>query len=319
MGHMGQYHVNVINMLPQRYELIGVYDQNQEKMQEVAQKFETHTFSTMDALLKEADAVVIAVPTVMHYKTAIHTLNAGVHVLLEKPITETVAQAEEIIALAQKKGLILQIGHVERFNGAVQEVMKIINNPLMIECRRMSPYSKRISDVGVVLDLMIHDLDIVLNLVKSPLLKVNAVANNIFTEHAEDVANVQLQFENGCVANFTASRATQSKIRTLSISQEKAYIFLDYAEQDVHIHRQASSAYLMTREEIRYSQESFIEQLYVHKDNPLKLEHMHFYECIIDGSQPLVTGEMDINVLKITHTILEQIQQTNAPRILPMS
>lgn len=306
-------------MLPQRFEMLGVYDQNSDTMKEVAKKFETNYFDQLEDLLQQADAMVIAVPTSLHYDIALKALHEGVHVLLEKPITETVAQAEELINLAQQKGLILQVGHVERFNGAVQEVYKIINNPLLIECRRMSPASSRITDVGVVLDLMIHDLDIVINLVKSPILKISAIGNSIFSDQAEDVAHVHIQFENGTVAHFSASRASQSKIRTLSISQEKAYIFLNYADQDVHIHRQAASAYLMTREEIRYSQESFIEQLYVHKDNPLKLEQIHFYECITQGTEPLVKGEMDVNVLRITHQILDQIKELNAPRIYPMS
>ncbi len=314
---MGQYHVNVVTMLPHRYELVGVHDANPVRAQEVADKFETVYYQEVNDLINASDAVVIAVPTTLHYSTAKMALSAGRHVLLEKPITETVEQAEELISLAEAKGLILQVGHVERFNGAVQEIHKIINNPLLVECRRMNPFTARIKDVGVVLDLMIHDLDIVVNLINSPIQKISATGNRIFSENHEDVANVQIQFENGCIASFAASRATQNKIRTLSVIQEKSYIFLNYADQDIHIHRQASSAYLMTREEIRYSQESFIEQLYVHKDNPLKLEHIHFYECITQGVTPFVSGEMDLNLLRTTHEVLRQIHNANVQRIFP--
>jgi predicted dehydrogenase len=249
------------------------------------------------------------VPTVLHFKIAKMALEAGIHVLIEKPITQSIEEAEELIHLAQSKGLILQVGHVERFNGAVQEISKIVNNPLFVEARRMSPFTPRVKDISVVLDLMIHDIDVVATLIKSPIIKINAMGNRIFSE---------FQFENGCIANLSASRATQNKIRTLSLTQEKSYIFLNYADQDIHIHRHASQAYLMTREEIRYSQESFIEQLYVHKDNPLKLEHIHFYETITQGATPIVSGEMDIKILKISHEIIDQIQKSNIERIQPI-
>lgn len=317
VGHMGQYHVNVVTMLPHRFELMGVYDAQEERAAEVANKFETIAFDTIDDLLEHIQAVIIAVPTTLHHSIAKKALEKGIHVLLEKPITETVEQAEELIHIANKKGLIFQVGHVERFNGAVQEVNKIITNPLLVECRRMNPFTPRIKDVGVVLDLMIHDLDIVVNLINSPIRKITALGNRIFSEKHEDVADVQIQFDSGCIATFAASRATQSKVRTLSIIQEKSYILLNYADQDIHIHRQASSANLITREEIRYSQESFIEQLYVHKDNPLKLEHVHFYECITQGVTPIVSGEMDVNILKITHEVLRQINNANVQRIMP--
>lgn len=318
VGQMGQYHVNVVSMLINRYEFVGIYDIQFERAKEIAEKFETNYYSSLDEILTKSDAVVIAVPTTLHYEVTMKALERGVHVLLEKPISESIDHAEELVFTAQKKGLILHVGHVERFNGAVQEISKIVNNPLFVECRRMSPFSPRIQDVGVVMDLMIHDIDIVVSLIPSTIKTISAIGNCIFSDNDEDVANVQFQFESGCIANFSASRATQSKIRTLSLIQEKAYIFLNYADQDIHIHRQASSAYLMTREEIRYSQESFIEQLYVHKDNPLKLEHIHFYECITQGVEPIVTGEMDINILKITREILRQIKETNLPRIQPM-
>lgn len=306
-GHMGQYHVNVAVGLSE-YEVQGIFDSDSIRSHDIARRFGVGSFETLDELLKNVDAVVVAVPTVYHYDIARKCLQAGKHVLVEKPMTQTVDQARELVELAEKNSLTLQVGHVERFNGAVLELNKIIDSPLLIESRRLAPFNPRISDVGVVLDLMIHDLDIVLNLVGQgdKIKSVHASGVKAFSNH-EDVAVATLQFESGCVANLLASRATQYKVRTLVISQEKSYIVLDFATQDIDIHRQASSAYLMTREELKYRQESFVEKIFVHKDNPLRQEHLHFIGCIQGSMTPIVDGRSDIRTLEIANQILEQI------------
>ena len=251
----------------------------------------------------------MAVPTVHHYEVAKKALSTGKHVLVEKPITETVAQARELVDLADSNGLILQVGHIERFNGAVLELNKIVTEPLFIESRRLAPFNPRISDVGVVLDLMIHDLDIVVNLVKSEVTDVHARGLTAFSGH-EDIAAATLQFENGCVAVLNASRATQSKVRTLTISEQNAYIVLDFTTQDIDIHRQAASNYLMTRGELKYKQESFVEKIFVHKDNPLRQEHLHFVSCIRGEAEPIVKGESDIRTLQIAGDLLAQVRES---------
>ena len=298
VGHMGQYHVSVAITLKNKITLAGIYDIDSEKAKEISNKYEINCFESVEDFFKNVDAVVIAVPTYLHYKYASMAMDYNLHVLVEKPVTEKIEQARKLANKAKKNGLIFQVGHVERFNGAVQELHKIVTNPIIIESRRLAPFFGRIKDVGVVLDLMIHDIDIVVNIVNSPVSSVQASGGSVFTDF-EDYATAIIQFENGCTATVTASRITQRKIRTLSISQEKSYIFLDYTTQDIHIHRQASQAYLLTKEEIKYSQESFVEELFIHKENPLKHEHEHFYNCINNGYAPSITNDSDIRSLEV--------------------
>lgn len=305
-GHMGQYHVNVAVGLPNEYAISGIFDANPSRRQEIADRFGVPGFETVEALLAESDAVVVAVPTAYHYAVARQALDAGKHVLVEKPMTTDVEHARELVTLAESKGLILQVGHVERFNGAVLELRRVVDKPLLIESRRLAPNSGRIMDVGVVMDLLIHDLDIIINLVGEEVKHVDAKGVCKTGAH-EDIATAVLQFEGGCVATITASRLTQSKIRTLTITQESAYIVLDFATQDIDIHRQATSAYLMTREELKYRQESFVEKIFVHKDNPLRQEHLHFVKCVKGQTTPIVDGQSDIRTIEIASKILSQI------------
>lgn len=308
VGHMGHYHVNVVSSM-QTHEISGIYEANAERAKEIAEKFNVKAYATAEELIEHCDAVTIAVPTVLHYEYAKAALEKGVHVLVEKPITETLEQAETLIRLAAEKKLILQVGHVERFNGAVMELSKIVQEPRLIQAMRLTPVNNRITDVGVVLDLLIHDLDIVLNLVPSKIQSYHATGSKVITEN-EDIAVITLRFENGTIATLTASRISQYKERSLSITQDKSYIYLNYANQDIEIHRQASSAQLVTQEEIKYSQESFLEKLYVHKDNPLKSEHQHFYESISKTAEPLVPNEKDLETLKIALASLDMIRKT---------
>lgn len=304
-GHMGQYHVNVASSLSIA-DLVGIYDADPERAKQIADKHNTIPFENYEALLKEVESVVIAVPTFLHYEYAKKALENGKHVLLEKPIAESLEQAKEIVSLANSKNLTLQVGHVERFNGAVLELSKISKSPVFIESRRLAPYNPRIKDVGVVLDLMIHDIDIILNLVKSPVQSVVARGTKVVSDH-EDIASVVIQFENGCVANLNASRATQAKIRTLTISEKDSYVYLDFSAQEIEIHRQASSLTQLSMGEIRYKQESIVEKIFVHKDNPLKQEHEHFFKCIQGTDTPLVVGDSDVKTLEVAHKILNQI------------
>ncbi|MDX1959466.1 MAG: Gfo/Idh/MocA family oxidoreductase [Leptospiraceae bacterium] len=306
-GHMGQYHVNVSKQLAEA-TLVGIYDADPDRAKLIADKYETSPFSELDKLLEKVDGVVIAAPTFLHYSIAKQALNAGKHVLVEKPITETVAQAKEIVELANSKKLVLQVGHVERFNGAILELGKIVDSPILVESRRLAPYNARIKDVGVVLDMMIHDIDIVLNLVNSKVTELHACGSKVVSEH-EDVASVVLKFENGCIATIAASRNTQSKIRTLNISDKDKYITLDFTDQEIELHRQASSNTQMSSEQIRYKQESIVEKIFVHKDNPLKQEHDHFVKCILGKVEPHVLGEKDIQTLEIAHRIINEIHR----------
>lgn len=307
VGHMGQYHVNVARQLSEA-RLIGIYDADPERGKVIAEKYETRFFPGINDLLKEVNAVVIAAPTFLHHQISKEALQAGKHVLVEKPIAESVEQAKELVSLSQKNNLVLQVGHVERFNGAILELGKIVESPMLVESRRLAPFNSRIRDVGVVLDMMIHDIDIVLNLVKSNVIGLSAMGAKIVSNH-EDFASVILKFKNGCIASINASRNTQSKIRTLNITDKNAYIKLDFTDQEIELHRQATSNTQMSSNEIRYRQESIVEKIFVHKDNPLKQEHEHFINCILGKAQPHVDGETDIKTLEIAHTILDQISK----------
>ncbi len=306
VGHMGQYHLNIASSIPE-IEIIGIADIDEEKLNSLSLKFGVDTFLDYKKLIKKCDGVCIATPTDTHYEIALTSLSAGKHVLLEKPMTLSLKEAEELINIAKKKKRILQVGHVERFNGAVQQLKNIILNPIYIISRRIGPFVERSANISVVLDLMIHDIDIILNLINDRIVDFDAFGAKVFSDK-EDVAEAILLFQCGCIASITASRVSQKKARTLEIMQKDSFVMLDYTTQDIQIYRRASSAYLLTPEEIRYSQESFVEHLFVHKENPLKFEWMHFINCIRGIEQPFVSNEQDLETLRISLEIIKKIE-----------
>lgn len=306
IGRMGRYHVNILSSL-ENVEFTAVCDADEEAVKSVSEQYKVKGFTDYQKFLKTVDAVVVAVPTFLHYKFASQALEQGKHVLIEKPITKTVYYAEKLIKLAEEKKVFLQVGHVERFNGAVHELQHIVDQPYLIQAQRMGPPS-RITDVGVVLDLMIHDIDIVLAIADSEVVDVAAHGQKIYSDF-EDMANASIYFKNGVVANITASRVCNNKVRTMALTQKDAYIFLDFATQDITIYRQPHSDYLVNQEEIRYRQESLVERVFIHKDNALKLELEHFVECIGEGENatPIRHPEADIRALAIAKQIMDQI------------
>ena len=272
-GHMGQYHILVYAELWD-VELVGVVDVDGERVSATAKRYDTQSFADHRDLIGKVDVASVAVPTEQHGKVTRDLLEAGISVLVEKPITPTLPEARELYAIARRSGAVLHVGHVERFNGAVKALREIVDRPLLVESRRLGPFTPRVQSDSVVIDLMIHDIDIVLALVDSPPRRIAAAGASIHSALA-DVASVQLWFESGTIATITASRATEEKIRTLAITQPDAYITLDYQDQDIQIHRRAAQEYTLNREAIRYRQASFIEHLRVHQENPLKLEILH--------------------------------------------
>lgn len=307
VGHMGEYHVGVYSELF-NVNLVGIADVDEARAKAVAEKYNTKYCLDYRELFGKVDCVSVSVPTSLHYRVAKDFLRNKINVLLEKPICHSLDEARELFHIAARSGVVLQIGHVERFNGAVQELKKIVRNPLLIECRRLGPFVPRIKDDGVILDVMIHDIDIVLSLVPSKVKEINALGASVFSD-LEDIANVQLCFENGCVANIIASRATQHKVRTLAITQADAYILLDYTDQDIHIFRQASSEHLLTKEQLRYKQEALIERVFVHKDNPLKLEIKNMIDSSLNGSPDDASDEIELHSLEIALKIVESLKQ----------
>jgi predicted dehydrogenase len=284
-GHMGQYHGRVYAELWD-VDLVGIVDIDPERGATIAAQYDTKAFTDHRALIGQVDVVSVAVPTEQHFHVTRDLLEGGVSVLVEKPITPTLTEARELYAIARRAGVVVQVGHVERFNGAVQELRKIVDRPILIESRRLGPFVSRVQKDTVVMDLMIHDIDIVLALVDAPPTRITTFGATVHSE-TTDVATVQIAFASGTVATITASRATEEKIRTLAITQPDAYVVLDYTDQDIQIHRRAAHEYTTNRESIRYRQASFVEHLFVHRDNPLKLEIQH----LIRSAQRIRAGE----------------------------
>jgi predicted dehydrogenase len=288
-GHMGQYHILVYAELWD-VDLVGIVDVDASKAAGLAAQYDTQGFTDHRDLFGKVDVVSIAVPTPLHFEVARDLMQAGISVLIEKPLAPTLEEARELFRIAREQNVVLHVGHVERFNGAVQELRKIVVNPILVESRRLGPFVRRVEHDTVVMDLMIHDIDIVLGLVDSEIAEITAMGARVHSARP-DVANVQLRFENGAIANITASRATEQKIRTLAITQGDAYIFLNYTDQDIQIHRRAASEYILNRESIRYRQESFVEHLFVHKENPLKLEILHLVNAVREAQR---TGRVEL-------------------------
>ncbi len=305
VGHMGSYHVAALSELLD-YEIVAVCDLDEKRAKTIADKYGTVFFQKPEDMLDSVDAVTIAVPTRHHFSVSKLFLQNRIHVLVEKPIANTLQESKELFEIAKKNKLVLHIGHVERFNGAVQELKNIVSNPSLIECRRMGPFTERVRDDGVVLDLMIHDLDIVLRLMNEKIVSLSAVGSSIQSQR-DDIANVQIVFENGCIANLIASRVTQSKIRTLSISQPDAYITLDYGDQELRIQRKASSEHQLSREDLKYREQSELERLFVHKDNPLKLELRHFLDSAL-ANKVVENPHLDLFSLEVALQILEILE-----------
>jgi predicted dehydrogenase len=288
-GHMGQYHVLVYAELWD-VDLVGLADVESALVSRLAAQYDTQAFTDYRQLFGQVDVVSIAVPTPLHFQVARDFIEAGVHVLIEKPLTPSLEEARDLFRIARERNVVLHVGHVERFNGAVQELRKIVVSPILIESRRLGPFVPRVQHDTVIMDLMIHDIDIVLGLVDAEIREITAVGTRVQSARA-DVANVQIVFENGTLANIIGSRATEQKIRTLAITQPDAYIFLNYTDQDIQIHRRAAAEYILNRESIRYRQESFVEHLFVHKENPLKLEILHLLGAVREAQR---TGRVDL-------------------------
>lgn len=304
VGSLGQHHARHFSENP-RCELVGVVDTNKAAAGKVAKACKTEALQDYSSLVGQVDAVSIAVPTAAHYEVASTFLDAGVHVLVEKPITNSVQNARALIELARSKDLILQVGHIERFNAAIRKLREVIDQPRFVECHRLGPYDPRVKDVGVVLDLMIHDLDILLEIVNSPLESIDAVGAPILSRR-EDIANVRLRFANGCIANLTASRVTPTKKRKIRIFQDDAYMAIDYDRQSMEIYRRVELP--QTRDSTQKF-EVVRKRLRVKLEDKLQLEIDHFLECVQNGVRPLVDGEAGALALEAAVAISEQIYE----------
>lgn len=299
VGYLGSLHARVYSQL-RNANLVCVCDIDKKHAKKVAKKHRVWYFPEYRTLFDKVDAVSIAVPTSLHYKIAKDFLSNGIHVLIEKPITQTLSEAQELIDIADSKRLTIQVGHIERFNPVVRAVEPLLRDARFIECHRAGPYSqkKRVKDVGVVLDLMIHDIDIILSLVNSEVKTIEAVGVSTISDH-EDIANVRLTFKNGAIADITASRVTKEAVRKIKISQEDSYITLDYLHHDAYIVRKSRGK--VSKERIK-----------IVKKEPLKLELKSFVSCIQNKKPPIVSGKEGKRALSVALDILKKIKSSEA-------
>jgi predicted dehydrogenase len=290
VGSLGQHHARVYASLP-GCELVGVVDADPARAAEIARKNRCKAFTSPKDLLGKVDAVSVAVPTAQHFEVGMAFLLAGVHCLIEKPISTELKEADALIAAGRVSKAILQVGHIERFNPAILALKEHRSEPLFIEAHRLGPYSPRNTDIDVVLELMIHDLDIVLAFVGRKVERVDAVGLPVLS-HTEDIANVRLAFEGGCVANLTASRVTTDKQRKIRIFTRDAYLSVDYLAKQVRIHRLKEGADpSQAGSLIGLARMVATETLKIRDEEQLKLELESFVEAIRTGSPPVVSGE----------------------------
>lgn len=307
VGHLGYHHARIYASLPHT-RLVGVADPDEGRRSKAAQDFQTCAFDSVEKLLEAGvDALSISAPTSFHHDVALKALAAGVDVIVEKPIAATVGEAEEIVAAANRAGRLLQVGHIERFNGAVVALMDAVARPRFIECHRLSPYPNRGDDVSVVLDLMIHDLEIVQALVRSGVASVDAAGVSVFSG-LEDIANARIRFESGCVANITCSRVSMERMRKIRIFSEDMYVSTDYSAQEVIVYKKKPGSLEPGMSPMELIA---VEPLDVHRDEPLKRELASFLDCVRTRQRPVVTGEDALDALRLATRVVESIR--NAP------
>lgn len=299
VGYLGQFHAEKYAALTES-ELIGVVDASPARAEEVAQKVGTKAYTDYRDLIGAVDAVSVVVPTQYHHEVAKTFLSAGVHVLLEKPITTTVEEADDLIRISMEKKVVFQVGHLERFNPVVMALDGVLTEPRFIESVRIAPFKPRGTDVNVVLDLMIHDIDIIQYLVNSPVKLINSIGAPVFTDE-EDIANARIQFENGCVANVTASRISMKSERRMRIFQADAYISLDFQNKKVAVFRKGEGELFPGVPNIS------IDEKELPQGDALKSEIADFLDCITSGRQPRVSGEDGKRALEIALMINKKL------------
>lgn len=300
-GHLGNFHAEKYSKHSSCC-LIGVVDNQPDRAKLIAKRYGTEGYTDFHKILDKVDAVSIAVPTQAHYDIAKTCLTGGVDVLIEKPITHHSWQAEELVTIAKKNNRILQVGHLERFNPAFERVSEIINNPLFIECHRLHSFVSRGTDVDVILDLMIHDLDIILHLVSSDVKKIDALGVSVLSSNI-DIANVRLQFQNGCVANITSSRVSVNPLRKIRIFQPDCYASVDFHDSQINLYRKVQS-------EGEALSEIKLENISLGKKDILDEEIKAFVQSVMHRIPPKVSGEEALKALALAHDIVAVIKKT---------
>ena len=300
VGHLGRHHARILSTLS-GVQLAGVVDLNQARAAEIAAQYSTAAYTDWHDLLDKVDAVTIAAPTVAHASIAEAFLERGLHVLIEKPMTATTVEADRLLAAAAARGVTLAVGHTERFNPAIAHVKPLLREPRFIEVHRLGTFPERSLDIDVVFDLMIHDLDLVLDIAGGEVTALEAVGVPVLTPRI-DIANVRLRFANGCIANLTASRISRDRVRKIRFFQRDAYVSVDYAAQEVEVYRLVPQDGRMP----------VIEggKIAIPREEPLKRELEDFVDAARHGRRPLVTGEQGRAALALAERVVERMEMT---------
>ena len=308
IGNMGWHHARVLSLLKDA-ELVGVADPDPDRGQLAQEQFGCQWFPDHHTLLADVEAVCIAVPTLLHHSVGLACLESGVHVLIEKPIAASQDEATALIQAAREAGRLLQVGHIERFNPAFRELTKVVANEevVVLEGRRHSPHSDRANDVSVVLDLMIHDIDLVLELAQAPVVRL-AAAGGRSGEGPIDYVNATLGFENGVVASLTASKMSHRKIRSLSAHCRSSLVETDFLNHTLHIHRRAHEWYSADHGELLYRNDGFIEEVSTTSIEPLYAELEHFLQCVRGRETPAVDGLQASRALLLADLIEQAVE-----------
>jgi len=315
-GHLGKIHIRLILELKEQFQLVGFFDTNEENTQITENTFNIPSFKSYDDLLDQVDSIVIVTPTLSHFDCASRALRKSKNVFVEKPMTETVEEAKALIDLAHEAGVIAQVGHVERFNPAFQAALPYFNNPMFIESHRLAQFNPRGTDVSVVLDLMIHDLDAILSVVKSGIKRISASGVAVVSE-TPDIANARIEFDNGCVANLTASRISLKNMRKSRFFQKDAYISVDFLEKNMEVVRMQDVEgdpdpfdIIFNLGEGKASKKILFDKPTILETNALKEELINFHESIVNDSSPTVSFEDGYTALDVAQKIIEKLKGT---------
>jgi len=311
VGSLGQHHARIYATLPGA-ELAGIYEENDARAAEICAKFNCRRFASLAELGDECDAVSVVVPTDRHAEVALPLLAKKTHLLIEKPICASLEEAEQVLAAAREYGCLVQVGHIEHFNPVMAFLEKQVDHPQYLTAERLAPYQPRGTEVGVVLDLMIHDIGIVLALIKSPIAKIDSVGVSVLSK-TEDIANARIQFENGCVANLSASRMSLKKAREIRVFQDNAYLSLNFMEQKGHLVKKSDIIAYGLKMKIGLVKAGDVssipvKEIPIEKGEPLALELASFVESVAKARQPKVGAALGKSALEVAITITEQIR-----------
>lgn len=315
-GHLGKIHLKCIQLAAETYQLAGFYDPNAQAARQVSESLGVPCFESAEALIAAVDVVDIVTPTTQHYALAEKAILAGKHLFIEKPLTHTVAEAESLVSLSRKHGVQVQVGHVERFNPALLALEDMPLHPMFIEAHRLAAFNPRGTDVSVILDLMIHDIDIILSMVRSPVKSVSASGVAVVSE-TPDIANARIEFENGCVANLTASRISLKQMRKVRFFQKDAYVSLDFLEkqaQVVRLYEKGAPNLPQEANLLELSTPSGEKLLHIHMPeieqvNAIRMELEAFAHSIENKTTPKVSIEDGYEALKVAYRIVEEIEK----------